>query len=72
MGGGDGRSGGLREFVAPLIRAAVATGVDGLFVECHRQPEKAPSDGASMVPLDEMERIVESAARLWEALRASS
>ncbi|HCD50784.1 MAG TPA: 3-deoxy-8-phosphooctulonate synthase, partial [Alphaproteobacteria bacterium] len=49
-----GTSGGQREFVPVLARAAVAVGVAGLFVETHQDPEKAPSDGPNMVPLDQM------------------
>lgn len=52
MGGAGGASGGSREQVAPLARAAVAVGVDGLFIECHEDPDKAPSDGASMLKLE--------------------
>jgi 2-dehydro-3-deoxyphosphooctonate aldolase (KDO 8-P synthase) len=49
--GGRGRSSGCqREFVAPLARAAVGVGVEGLFIEVHPDPEKALSDGPNMVP----------------------
>ena len=58
MGGAGGSSGGSREAVAPLARAAVAVGVDGVFIECHEQPERAPSDGASMLPLAEMSKLL--------------
>ncbi len=51
-GGGGDRSLGQRQFVAPLARAAVAVGVDGLFMETHPDPENALSDGPNMVPLD--------------------
>ncbi|MDJ1156848.1 3-deoxy-8-phosphooctulonate synthase [Chelatococcus sp. SYSU_G07232] len=57
--GGQGAStGGQREFVPVLARAAVAVGVAGLFVETHQDPDKAPSDGPNMVPLKEMEGLV--------------
>ncbi len=60
---GGGSSGGQRRFVLPLIRAAVAVGVDGVFAECHDNPEKAPSDGASMLPLSEMKQVFEVLSR---------
>ena len=57
--GGQGTtSGGQREFVAVLARAAVAVGVAAVFIETHQAPETAPSDGPNMVPLAEMERLV--------------
>jgi 2-dehydro-3-deoxyphosphooctonate aldolase (KDO 8-P synthase) len=70
MGGAGGSSGGNREFIYPLVRAAVAVGVDGIFLEFHPEPLKAPSDGPSMVPLSEMEHIICSATRLFELERA--
>jgi 2-dehydro-3-deoxyphosphooctonate aldolase (KDO 8-P synthase) len=51
-GGAGGSSGGQREFIAPLARAAVAVGVDGLFMEIHPNPEKALCDGPNSIPLD--------------------
>ena len=57
-GGLGGASGGQREFVPVLARAAVAVGVAGLFMECHQDPDNAPSDGPIMVPLAEMERML--------------
>jgi 2-dehydro-3-deoxyphosphooctonate aldolase (KDO 8-P synthase) len=57
--GGQGTSsGGEREFVPVLARAAVAVGVAGVFVETHQDPDKAPSDGPNMVPLKEMEGLL--------------
>ena len=57
--GGKGNcSGGQREFVAPLGRAAIAVGVDGIFMEVHPDPEKAKSDGPNMVPLNRVEKIL--------------
>ncbi|MDP8235407.1 MAG: 3-deoxy-8-phosphooctulonate synthase [Candidatus Erginobacter occultus] len=53
-GGGEGRSGGRREFVPGLARAAAAVGVDGLFLETHDRPEKSRSDAASVFPLDQL------------------
>jgi 2-dehydro-3-deoxyphosphooctonate aldolase (KDO 8-P synthase) len=52
MPGGKGSSsGGQRQFVEPLARAAVAVGVAGIFIETHDDPDMAPSDGPNMVPL---------------------
>lgn len=57
--GGQGTSsGGQREFVPVLARAAVAVGVAGVFIETHQDPDKAPSDGPNMVPLKEMESLL--------------
>ncbi len=57
--GGQGTSsGGEREFVPVLARAAVAVGVAGVFIETHQDPDKAPSDGPNMVPLKDMEGLL--------------
>jgi 2-dehydro-3-deoxyphosphooctonate aldolase (KDO 8-P synthase) len=57
--GGQGTSsGGEREFVSVLARAAVAVGVAGVFIETHDDPDKAPSDGPNMIPLKEMESLL--------------
>ena len=57
--GGQGTSsGGEREFVSVLARAAVAVGVAGVFIETHPDPDRAPSDGPNMVPLGEMEALL--------------
>jgi len=57
--GGQGTSsGGEREFVPVLARAAIAVGVAGVFIETHQDPDKAPSDGPNMVPLKEMEPLL--------------
>jgi len=67
--GGQGTSsGGEREFVPVLARAAVAVGVAGVFIETHQDPDKAPSDGPNMVPLKEMEGLLR---RLMEFDRLS-
>lgn len=58
-GGLGTTTGGQREFVAPLARAAVAVGVDGLFMEVHPDPDKALSDGPNMVPLHRLEALLE-------------
>jgi len=57
-GGQGDRSGGQREFAEPLARAAVAVGVDGLFMEVHPDPARALCDGPNMIPLDEISRLL--------------
>jgi len=57
-GGKGTSSGGQREFVPVLARAAVAVGVAGLFIETHQDPDRAPSDGPNMVPLRELEPLI--------------
>jgi 2-dehydro-3-deoxyphosphooctonate aldolase (KDO 8-P synthase) len=57
-GGKGTTSGGQREYVPVLARAAVAVGVAGVFIETHQDPDKAPSDGPNMVPLREMEALL--------------
>ncbi len=66
-GGLGDRSGGQREFVRPLARAAVAVGVGGLFMECHPDPDQALSDGPNAFPLQQMEGLVADLLRLHEA-----
>ncbi|MBX4868113.1 3-deoxy-8-phosphooctulonate synthase [Rhizobium bangladeshense] len=58
-GGQGDSSGGQREFVETLARAAVATGIAGVFLETHQDPDKAPSDGPNMVYLRDMPRLLE-------------
>jgi 2-dehydro-3-deoxyphosphooctonate aldolase (KDO 8-P synthase) len=57
-GGQGATSGGQREFVPVLARAAVAVGVAGLFIETHPDPDRAPSDGPNMVPLRDFEKLI--------------
>jgi len=57
-GGQGASSGGQREFVPVLARAAVAVGVAGLFIETHQDPDRAPSDGPNMVPLSQFEALL--------------
>ena len=57
-GGRGATTGGQREFVAPLARAAAAVGVDGLFMEVHPKPDEALSDGPNMVPLHRVEALL--------------
>lgn len=71
-GGAGHASSGQREFVAPLARAAVAVGCDGLFMEVHPDPDRAPSDGPNMVPLDQVEGLLRELLRIREAVAARS
>ena len=61
-------TGGNRQMVEPLARAATAVGIDALFLETHPEPEKSPSDGANMLPLDQLERALTEILRIREAL----
>lgn len=63
-GGMDGKSGGQREFVPVLARAAVAVGISGLFMETHPKPEEALSDGPNAVPLPKMRALLETLLEL--------
>lgn len=63
-----GKTGGQREMVAPLARAAVAVGCDAIFLETHPQPEQSPSDGPNMVPLDQIKQLLEQLKRIRHAL----
>ena len=63
--GGEGnRSGGQREFIAPLARAAVSVGVHGIFMEVHDRPEQALSDGPNACPLTEVEPLLTKLIKL--------
>lgn len=66
-GGAGDRSGGLRDFIAPLARAAVAVGVDGLFMEVHDRPDQALSDAATQFPLDRLDDLLGDLVRIAEA-----
>jgi 2-dehydro-3-deoxyphosphooctonate aldolase (KDO 8-P synthase) len=67
--GEGGASGGAREHIAALTRAAVAAGADGLFLETHPDPDHAPSDGPNMLPLSSLDTLVERAVDLWAICR---
>lgn len=58
-GGLGDATGGQREMVEPLARAALAVGVDGVFLETHPDPDHAPSDGPNMVPLDDLPALLQ-------------
>ena len=57
-GGMGDKSGGERKFVSHLSRAAVAVGIAAVFIETHQDPDNAPSDGPNMVPLNEMDSLI--------------
>ena len=57
-GGKGGSSGGQREFAPVMARAAVSLGIAGVFIETHEEPDRAPSDGPNMIPLDQMAGLV--------------
>lgn len=68
--GGEGSSsGGQREFAPSLARAAVATGVDGFFIEVHPDPMKALSDASTMIPLNEIEGLLQQTKTLHDMVR---
>jgi len=67
-GGVGGSSGGQREFVSPLSRAAVAVGIDGLFLEVHPDPDKALCDGPNSLPLDKVEPLIKKLLKIHEAV----
>jgi 2-dehydro-3-deoxyphosphooctonate aldolase (KDO 8-P synthase) len=67
--GEGGASGGAREHIAALTRAAVAAGADGLFLETHPDPDHAPSDGPNMLPLSSLDAVVTRAVELWQLCR---
>ena len=68
-GAARGKSGGQREFVAPLAKAALAAGADGLFLETHPNPDKAISDGPNMIPLTGLPALIADCLAVWRAVR---
>jgi 2-dehydro-3-deoxyphosphooctonate aldolase (KDO 8-P synthase) len=69
-GGADGKSGGQREFVPVLARAAVAVGLAGVFMETHPNPDKALSDGPNAWPLGKMEALLETLTALDRVIKS--
>ena len=67
--GEGGASGGAREFIPPLALAAVAAGAQGVFLETHPDPDNAPSDGPNMLPLSELESLLDKIVTVWETVR---
>jgi 2-dehydro-3-deoxyphosphooctonate aldolase (KDO 8-P synthase) len=63
-GGSGGSSGGQREFIPPLARAAVAAGLDGIFMEVHPRPEKALCDGPNSMPLELVEPLLQKLLKI--------
>ncbi len=63
-GGAGTSSGGQREFIPPLARAAVAAGLDGIFMEVHPRPEKALCDGPNSMPLDRLEALLKTLLKI--------
>jgi 2-dehydro-3-deoxyphosphooctonate aldolase (KDO 8-P synthase) len=62
------RTGGIREMIPYLARAAVATGCDGVFLETHPRPDEAKSDGPNMVPLDQLPDLIRTCQRVRDAI----
>lgn len=69
-GGAGDKSGGEREYVPYLTRAAMGVGIDALFLEVHDQPEEALSDGANMVPLSELENLLQQALKIDKVVKS--
>jgi 2-dehydro-3-deoxyphosphooctonate aldolase (KDO 8-P synthase) len=67
-GAGGTRSSGQREFAPVLARAAVAAGADGVFLETHPEPDRAPSDGPNMIPLGEVSMVMKSLLKVFAAV----
>ena len=70
-GGQGSTSGGQREFVPTLARAAIAAGVSGVFMETHPDPEKALSDGPNSVPLGRMKELLSVMIQIDDAVKNS-
>ena len=68
-GGSAGVSGGQREYIDPLARAAIAAGANGIFLETHPNPEKAISDASSQIPLSELSTLIRSLLRVWRSVK---
>ncbi len=70
-GSGQGCTGGLREFVRPLARAAAAVGLDGLYLEVHPDPDRARCDGANSLGLDDFTRLLSEVTAVRRALEGA-
>ena len=71
--GGQGTSSGVQlEFVPVLARAAVAVGVAGVFIETHQDPDKAPSDGPNMIPVKELDKLLETLIQFDRVAKAAA
>lgn len=69
-GGQGGSSGGQREFAPVMARAAVSLGIAAVFIETHDDPDRAPSDGPNMIPLDRMDALIETLMRFDRLAKA--
>lgn len=69
---GGEKSGGQREFVAPLARAAVAVGIDGIFMEVHEDPDRALSDGPNSYRLDQLAALLDDLKRIDQCAREAA
>ena len=70
--GAGGASGGLREFIPPLMAAAAAAGADGFFLETHPDPSRALSDSATQWPLDDLDALIARTLAVWHAAREAT
>jgi 2-dehydro-3-deoxyphosphooctonate aldolase (KDO 8-P synthase) len=68
-GAAGGKSGGRREFVPPLARAALGAGADGLFIETHPDPAHAISDGPNQIATTDLPALIASCLAVWKAVR---
>lgn len=68
-GGGGDKSGGQREFAPVLARSALAAGANGVFIETHPQPDHARSDGPNMIPLAEMNGVIQGLLKIFNAVK---
>ena len=68
-GGLGEKSGGQREFIEYLARAAVAVGVAAVFMETHPDPDNAPSDGPNMIPLSKMENLLKQLLKIDQLIK---
>jgi 2-dehydro-3-deoxyphosphooctonate aldolase (KDO 8-P synthase) len=71
-GGAGGATSGRREFVPALARAATAVGIDALFIETHPEPDRSPSDGPNMIPLRELEKLLDQVMAIRHAVGETS
>jgi len=70
-GGQGDKSGGQREFVEHLSRAAIAVGVAGVFMETHQDPDNAPSDGPNMIPLSNLQNLLKQLIEIDNIIKSN-
>ena len=68
QGAKGGSSGSQKEFIEPLAKAAIAVGVDGLFMEVHDNPELAKSDASTQWPLDQLEGLLTTLKKIFDSI----